>query len=300
MKISTHFDPALRQRINEDMSLRKFAMKTQISYIRAINRLYEYLQHSPENTTREELREFQLFLVNDGATGTTINAIISGLKFLYKITLDNSHLVSKLNTIPVARNLPIVLNLEEMKRFLAAAVHPKYHAAFSVAYGAGLRVSEVVSLKVSDVDKERMVLRVEQGKGSKDRYTKLSPALHQYLRHWWCFANKHGQMYLEGWLFPGLDPINHMSARHLSRICVETAKLAGITKKVSMHTLRHSFATHLLEAHVDIRVIQVLLGHSRLSTTALYAQVATNLLHEVISPLDALESKDKTKDKDKS
>ena len=240
MKISTHFDPALRQRINEDMSLRKFAVKTQISYIRAINRLCEYLQHSPENTTREELREFQLFLVNDGATGTTINGIISGLKFLYQITLDNPQLVTKLSTIPVARNLPVVLNLDEMKCFLATAAHPKYHAAFSVAYGAGLRVSEVVSLRVSDIDSERMVLRVEQGKGSKDRYAKLSPALLEHLRHWWCFANKHGQMYREGWLFPGLDPMNHMSARQLSRICVETAKLAGINKKVSMHTLRHN------------------------------------------------------------
>ena len=121
MKISTHFPPALRQRINEDMNMRKFAVKTQISYIRAINRLCEYLQHSPENTTREELREFQLFLVNDGATGTTINGIISGLKFLFQTTLDNPHLVSKLNTVPVARNLPVVLNLDEMKCFLATA-----------------------------------------------------------------------------------------------------------------------------------------------------------------------------------
>ncbi len=294
MKISTHFDPALRQRMNEDMSLRKLAVKTQISYIRAINRLCEYLQHSPENITHEELREFQLFLVNDGSSGTTINSIISGLKFLYQTTLDKPQTVSKLSYLPVARNLPIVLNLEEVKRFLATAAHPKYHAAFSVAYGSGLRVSEVVSLKVSDVDSERMVLRVEQGKGRKDRYAKLSPALLKHLRHWWCFANKYGQMYREGWLFPGLDPINHMSARQLSRICVKTAKQAGISKKVSMHTLRHSFATHLLEAHVDIRVIQVLLGHAKLGTTALYAQVATNLLQEVISPLDALEKKDKS------
>ena len=299
MKISTYFDPALRQRMNDDMRMRKLAAKTQIGYIRSINRLCEYLKHSPATITREELRKFQLYLVNNGATGATINGIIAGLRFLYQITLDNTHVVAKLHTIPVARNLPVVLNLDEAKRFLAAAVHPKYNAAFSVAYGAGLRVSEVVSLKVCDVDSERMALRVEQGKGGRDRYAKLSPALLEHLRNWWCFANKHGQMYREGWLFPGLDPINHMSARQLSRICIETAKQAGINKKVSMHTLRHSFATHLLEAHVDIRVIQVLLGHSRLSTTALYAQVATDLLREVISPLDALEEKDKGKDKDK-
>ncbi|KGJ95999.1 tyrosine-type recombinase/integrase [Thalassotalea sp. ND16A] len=239
MKISTYFDPALRQRMNDDMNVRKLSAKTQIGYIRAINRLCEYLHHSPTTITREELRQFQLYLVNDGATGATINGIIAGLRFLYQITLDNTHVVSKLHTIPIARNLPVVLNLDEAKRFLAAAVHPKYNAAFSVAYGAGLRVSEVVSLKVSDVDSERMALRVEQGKGGRDRYAKLSPALLEHLRNWWCFANKHGQMYREGWLFPGLDPINHMSARQLSRICVETAKQAGIDKKISMHTLRH-------------------------------------------------------------
>jgi len=259
MKISTLFPPALRQRINEDMCLRKLALKTQISYIRAVNNLCEYLQHSPDNTTQQELRQFQLFMVNNGASGSAINNTISGLKFLYQTTLDKPKTVSKLSYIPVARNLPIVLNLEEMKRFLAVAAHPKYHAALSVAYGAGLRVSEVVSLKVSDVDSERMVLRVDQGKGSKDRYDKLSPSLLEHLRHWWCFANKHGQMYREGWLFPRLDPINPMSARQLSRICVKTAKQASINKKISMHTLRHSFTTYLLEAHVDIRVTQVLL-----------------------------------------
>jgi integrase/recombinase XerD len=293
MNISTYFDPTLRQRINDDMRMRKLAVKTQIAYIRAVNRLCEYLHHSPATTSREELREFQLHLVNNGASGSTINTIIAGLRFLYQITLDKPQLISKLSTIHVARNLPVVLSLEEARRFLVAAAHPKYNAAFSVAYGAGLRVSEVVSLKVSDVDSERMALRVEQGKGGRDRYAKLSPALLEHLRNWWCFANKHGQMHRQGWLFPGLDPIHHMSARQLSRICVETAKQAGIEKKVSMHTLRHSFATHLLEAHVDIRVIQVLLGHSRLSTTALYAQVATDLLREVISPLDTLDDKDK-------
>jgi integrase/recombinase XerD len=131
------------------------------------------------------------------------------------------------------------LSLEEIKLFLAAAAHPKYHAAFSIAYGAGLRVSEVVSLKVSDIDSERMVLRVEQGKGSRDRYAMLSPALLDHLRQWWLFANKHGQMHREGWLFPGLNSINHMTSRQLARVCTTTAKDAGINKKVSMHTLRH-------------------------------------------------------------
>jgi site-specific recombinase XerD len=294
MIFSTYFDLKLRQRFTEDMDMRKLAAKTQMDYLRAVNRLSDYLQCSPANVTREKLRAFQLFLVNDGVTGPTINATLAGLRFLYNVTLDKPYLIAKLSTVSVARKLPIVLNLEEIKRFLDAAAHPKYHAAFSVAYGAGLRISEVVSLKVSDIDSERMVLLVEEGKGGKDRYAMLSPALLEHLRQWWSFANQHGQMHRKGWLFPGVNPINHMSARHLARVCTKTAIDAGISKRVSMHTLRHSFATHLLEAHVDIRVIQVLLGHSRLDTTALYAQVATNLLREVISPLDAL-SDDKSK-----
>ena len=164
----------------------------------------------------------------------------------------------------------------------------KFKAALAVAYGSGLRVSEVVALKVSDIDSERMILRVEQGKGSRDRYALLSPALVDHLRDWWCFANHEGQMFAGSWLFPGLNPINHMTSRHLSRVCKQTAKAADIEKNVSMHTLRHSFATHLLEAGVDIRVIQVLLGHAQLNTTARYTQVATDLLRQVISPLDSL------------
>ena len=160
-----------------------------------------------------------------------------------------------------------------------------------------MRVSEVVALKVSDIDSKRMILRVEQGKGSRDRYALLSPALVDYLRGWWCFANRDGQMFEGGWLFPGLNPIDHMTARHLSRVCKQTANAAAIEKNVSMHTLRHSFATHLLEAKVDIRVIQVLLGHAQLNTTARYTQVATDLLKEVISPLDTITpQKKKVKD----
>ncbi|PKI16093.1 tyrosine-type recombinase/integrase [Colwellia sp. 12G3] len=239
MFFATYFDPELSRRFTEDMVIRNFTAKTQIDYVRALNRLCEYLKHSPKDATRDNLREFQLFLVEDGATGTTINCSLSGLRFLYNVTLDNPQLLTKLITVSVARKLPIILSLEEIKLFLATAAHPKYHAAFSVAYGAGLRVSEVVSLKVSDIDSELMVLRVEQGKGSRDRYAMLSPALLDHLRHWWLFANKHGQMHREGWLFPGLNPINHMTSRQLARICRTTAKDAGINKKVSMHTLRH-------------------------------------------------------------
>jgi len=293
MNISPYFSAQLRKRINEDMMMRKLATKTQIAYIRGVNKLCEYLQHSPKTTTQEELREFQLFMVNHGVSGITVNATLTALKFFFQITLDKAEVVTRVRPVTVARKLPVVLSVEEAKRFMAMATHPKFKAALAVAYGAGLRVSEVVSLKVSDIDSERMILRVEQGKGSRDRYALLSPVLLEHLRGWWRFANQQGQMFVGGWLFPGLNPIDHMTARHLSRVCKQTANAADIDKNVSMHTLRHSFATHLLEAKVDIRLIQVLLGHAQLNTTARYTQVATDLLKEVISPLDTITPKKK-------
>jgi len=239
MNISPFFSAPLRQRINEDMTMRKFATKTQIEYIRGVNKLCEHLQHTPETTTQEELREFQLFMVNHGVSGMTVNSTLTAVKFLFKITLDKPEIVARVCPVTVARKLPIVLSLEEAKRFMAFATHPKFKAALAVAYGAGLRVSEVVSLKVSDIDSKRMALRVEQGKGSRDRYALLSPALLEHLRDWWRFANQQGQMFEGSWLFPGLNPIDHMTSRHLSRICKQTANAAGIEKNVSMHTLRH-------------------------------------------------------------
>lgn len=289
MNISPFFTPSLHERFTQDLTLRKLNSHTQVGYIRAVNRLCDYLMHSPETATDEELRLFQLFMVNDGVTGPTINSTISGVRFLFQYTLDKPHVIRKLSPVMVPRKLPVILNVDEVTRLLDAAKHPKYKAALAVAYGAGLRVSEVVSLKVTDVDSQRMALRVEQGKGGRDRYAMLSPVLLEHLRNWWHFAQKHQQMYRGGWLFPGQDPINHLSSRQLSRACRNIAQSAGINKKVTMHTLRHSFATHLLESKVNIRIIQTLLGHSRLSTTALYAQVATDLLREVISPLDKLE-----------
>ena len=164
----------------------------------------------------------------------------------------------------------------------------KHQTALSVAYGAGLRVSEVVALKVGDIDSERMTLRIEQGKGRKDRYAMLAPVLLERLRTWWRVARAQGKMLDGGWLFPGLNPIESLTTRQLNRAVHAAALAAGIDKRVSMHTLRHSFATHLLEQKVDIRVIQVLLGHKKLETTSLYTHVATDLLREVISPLERL------------
>src|ERR1700722_1087701 len=186
---------------------------------------------------------------------------------------------------PKPRKLPVVLSPEEVARLLDAAPGLKYKAALSVAYGAGLRAAEVISLKVGDVDNKRMVIRVEQGKGRKDRYVMLSPHLLELLRAWWRAA------WPQGWLFPGRDRVQPMTTRQLNRACHTAAQRAEIDKRVSLHTLRHSFATHLLEQNIDIRVIQVLLGHARLDSTALYTRVATKTIREVMSPLEHIARK---------
>jgi integrase/recombinase XerD len=277
----------LRQRMIDDMRMRKFSQKTQSSYIRAVRQFSAYLGRSPDTATVEELRNYQLHLVDHGTSPGSLNAAISGLKFFFDITLGNGELMAKMQPVHLPRTLPVVLSREEMARLIAAARNLKHQTALSVAYGAGLRVSEVINLKVGDVDSQRMTLRIEQGKGKKDRYAMLPPILLDRLRVWWRVARAQGKMFDGGWLFPGLNPIEPLTARQLNRAVHAAAQAAEIDKRVSMHTLRHSFATHLLEQKVDIRVIQVLLGHKKLETTALYAQVATDLLREVISPLES-------------
>jgi site-specific recombinase XerD len=217
-----------------------------------------------------------------------LNSTITALRFFFGVTLDHAEVVAKMSSVREPHKLPVVLSCEEVARLIEAAGTPKYQAALSVAYGAGLRASEVVSLKVGDIDSTRMTLRIEQGKGHKDRYAMLSPLLLERLRAWWRFAHAKGKILDGGWLFPGQNPINPLSTRQLNRICHMAAAAADIDKRVSMHTLRHSYATHLLEQKVDIRIIQVLLGHKRLETTALYAQVATDVLRGVTSPLELL------------
>jgi integrase/recombinase XerD len=191
--------------------------------------------------------------------------------------------------VRVPHQLPVVLSRDEAARLIAAAPNLKSQTALSIAYGTGLRVSEVIALKVTDIDSKRMTLRVEQGKGRKDRYAMLSPVLLDRLRAWWRLAHAQGKMLPNGWLFPGLDPMDPLTARQLNRAVHSAAQAAKIDKHVSMHTLRHSFATHLLEQKVDIRVIQVMLGHKKLETTSIYTHVATELLREVVSPLEAVQ-----------
>jgi len=278
----------LRQRMIDDMRLRKLSPKTQTGYIRAVRQFAGFLRRSPDTATVEELRRYQLHLVDHGISPVSLNATLTGLRFFFEVTADHPEAMAKMHTVRVPRTLPVVLSRDEAARLIAAAPSLKYQAALSVAYGAGLRASEVVGLKVGDIDSQRKTLRVEQGKGRKDRYAMLSPLLLERLRTWWRVAHAQGKLLEGGWLFPGQSPINPMSTRQLNRAVHAAAAAAEIDKRVSMHTLRHSFATHLLEQKVDIRVIQVLLGHKKLETTALYAQVATEVLREVISPLEGL------------
>jgi integrase/recombinase XerD len=278
----------LRQRMMDDMRMRQLAPKTQASYLRIVREFTRYLGRPPDTATVEDLRGYQLHLVDHGTSPISLNASITGLKFFFGITLREPDLMGRMQPVRVPRTLPVVLSPDEVGRLIAAAGNLKHQTALSVAYGAGLRASEVVALKVGDVDSRRMTLRIEQGKGRKDRYAMLSPVLLERLRVWWRVAHAQGRMLEGGWLFPGLDPVDPLSTRQLNRAIHSAAEAAHIDKRVSMHTLRHSFATHLLEQKVDIRVIQVLLGHKKLETTALYAQVATDLLREVISPLENL------------
>ena len=280
---------ALRQRMLDDMRMRKLELKTQSTYIRAVRHLAGFLKRSPDTATAEDLRRFQLHMVNQGVSPITLNATITGLKFLFDVTLGRGELMAGMSPVRVPQKLPVVLSREEVARLIAAASNLKYQTALSIAYGTGLRVGEIVALKVGDIDSQRMTLRVEQGKGRKDRYAMLSPVLLERLRAWWRLAHAQGKMLPGGWLFPGMNPVDPLTARQLNRAVHDAAEAAKIDKRVTMHTLRHCFATHLLEQKVDIRLIQVLLGHKRLDTTTIYAHVATEILHEVVSPLEGLQ-----------
>jgi integrase/recombinase XerD len=272
----------LRQRMIEDMTIRKFAPKTQHDYLQRVKNFATYLGRSPDTANFEDLRRYQLHLAASGAGVPTLNQTISTLRFFFKVTLGRPDIVERTAFVHEPSKLPVVLSPEEVARLLDAASSLKYKTALSVAYGAGLRASEVVALKVSDIDSQRMVIRVEQGKGRKDRYVMLSPHLLDLLRAWWKLARP------QGWLFPGQNRLNPLTTRQLNRACHAAADKAEINKRVSLHTLRHSFATHLLEQNIDIRVIQVLLGHAKLDTTALYTRVATKTIQQVMSPLDRI------------
>ncbi len=274
----------LRRRMIEDMTVRGHGEKTKLDYIRAIKRFAAFLGRSPDTATAEELRAWQLHMSETNVSVSTFNQAITVLRFFFTVTCGRDELVRHMRFRRAPRRLPVTLSPEEVTRLIEAAPGPglKYKAALSIAYGAGLRASEVVNLKIGDIDSERMLIRVDQGKGRKDRNVMLSPSLLELLRDYWRETRP------QGWLFPGQQSVAPISARQLNRVVHAAAAAAEIRKRVSKHTLRHSFATHLLEEDTDIRVIQVLLGHAKLDTTARYAHVATRMIRTVMSPLDAM------------
>lgn len=274
----------LRQRMIEDMTIRQFGSKTQHDYVRVVADFARFLDRSPDQAEPEDLRRYQLRLAAEGASPAKMNAAVSALRFFFKVTLGRQGYGERLATVRKEDRLPEVLSPEEVALLLHCAPSLKHKAALSVAYGCGLRVSEIVHLKVADIDSARMLVRVEQGKGRKDRYVMLSPELLELLRAWWRMARP------QGWLFPGRDPGQPITPRQLNRALKAAAASAGLDKPVSMHTLRHCFATHLLERQTDVRVIQALLGHKKLDTTARYTRVAIKTLGAVQSPLTHLRS----------
>jgi site-specific recombinase XerD len=278
----------LRQRLIDDMNMRRFSRETQRNYVRDVGRFATFLGRPPDTATADEVRGFQVEQRDAGVPVPTMNSIVSALRFFFTHTLDRPDLARKLVRTGHPRKIPVVLSLDEVARLLDATTCLKHQAALSVAYGAGLRVAEVAALKVSDIDSERMLLRVERGKGGRYRNAMLPEGLLVLLREWWRAGRQQGVMHPEGWLFPGQSAMKPISTRQLYRIVVDAAQAAGITKRVGPHTLRHSFATHLLEDGVDIRIIQALLGHAKLDTTAFYTKVATRTVRAVISPLDKL------------
>ncbi len=285
----------LRERFVEDMTVRGFTDKTRHDYIRTVAGFAAFLERSPNTATAEDIRRFQIHPSERGMNAPAMNSAVAALRFFFNHTADRPDLARKLIRLRYPRKLPTVLSPDEAARLIAATTCLKHRAALSVAYGAGLRVAEVASLKVGDIDSERMLIplrrlrrQVERGKGGRSRHALLSPDLLALLRAWWQQGRRDGVMLPGGWLFPGQDPAKPITTRQLSRVVEAAAEAAGLTKRVSPHTLRHSFATHLLEDGVDIRVIQVLLGHAKLDNTALYTRVATKIVRMVTSPLDKI------------
>lgn len=274
----------LRERMIEDMRIRGLGDKAQKAHIRAIKDFAAYLGRSPDTATPEELRAYQFHMTNNGVSPWTFNVRISSLRFFFGITCAREEMKRYMQFQRKPHRLPIVLSVEEVGDLMAAVPGPglKYRAALGIGYGAGLRAAEVCNLKINDIDSDRMLIHVDNGKGGRDRKVMLSPGLLTLLRDYWLEARP------QGWLFPGKPKINPMSPRQLNRAFTSAKHMAGIAKPATLHSLRHSFATHLLEANTDVRVIQVLLGHAKLSTTARYTHVATKTIRDTVSPFETL------------
>jgi len=272
----------LRRRMIEDMTVRNLSPATQQSYLYAVAKFSHFFSRSPDRLGPEEVRAYQLHLIAGRRSWSHVNQTVSALRFFFGVTLGRSDAHERIVAAREPQRLPVVLSSDEVVRFLHAVPVLRNRVALTTAYGAGLRVGEVASLETAAIDSSRMLIRIVQGKGGKDRYVMLSPQLLHILRAYWRLARP-GR-----WLFPGQDPAQPVSLATLQDACREAVRRADLGKPVTVHTLRHSFATHLLEAGTDIRVIQALLGHARLSTTARYAQVATHVIAATQSPLDRL------------
>jgi len=269
----------------EDMTIRNLSPETQQSYLRAVAKFSRHFGQSPDRLGVADVRAYQVYLTSQSIAWSSLNQTVCALRFFYGVTLGRSEMPELIAYAHAPRKLPVVLSGEEVVRFLEAVPGLKSRVALTTAYAAGLRLSEVVALKVTDIDSQRMVIRIERGKGGKERQAMLSEQLLQILRAYWRLARP------RRWLFPGRNPEHPISRKMLAFACQLASEVAGLSKHVTVHTLRHSFATHLLESGTDIRIIQVLLGHNHVSTTALYTQVAASTIRKATSPLDRLDVK---------
>jgi integrase/recombinase XerD len=277
----TEMNP-LRRRMIEDMQVRNLSPVTQRCYVHAVGKFARHFNRSPDRLGLEEVRAYQIHLNTTGISWAGFNVAVCALRFLYGVTLGRTAMVERIPYARKRRQLPVILSAEEIVRFFAAVPNLKHRTALMTAYAAGLRVSEVVRLKLADIDSSRMLIRVDQGKGGRDRYIMLSPQLLIVLRTYWRKTRP------AHWLFPGQDDSRPLDPSVLQTTCRIARATAKLDKPVTVHTLRHSFATHLLEAGTDIRIIQVLLGHRDLSTTARYTQVAATTIGNTASPFDRL------------
>lgn len=275
----------LRQRMLEDMTIRNYAKRTQETYLWCVKRFAEYYRKSPDLLGPEEVRRYQVYLTRERKVAfRTLNCYVASLRFLYGVTLKKPWPIEMIPYAKVERRLPVVLSTGEVSQLFRAISNPKYRTILATIYGAGLRVSEVATLRVTDIDSKRQQIRVQCGKGRKDRYVMLSPRLLELIRDYWKADRPKGTL-----LFPGATPEQPLHVTGIQRMCQRAAKRCGLKKSITPHTLRHCFATHLLEAGTDLRTIQMLMGHKSLQTTTVYLHVSNRVSGQIKSPLDGLE-----------
>jgi site-specific recombinase XerD len=268
----------------QDMELKNLSTRTINTYVARVYNFAAHFGRSPERLGRDDVRAYLLFLIQEKKVSWSVyNQALCALRFCYEITLGRKDVLERIPFPKQAKRLPVVLGTDEVAAFFAALVDVKHRAILMTAYAAGLRLSEVTGLRVDDVDSKRMVIRVRQAKGRRDRYVMLSPRLLALLREYWKLERP------TDWLFPGGVPGHPITGKAVHKICVRAARDAGLGKHVTVHTLRHSFATHLLEAGTDIRTIQILLGHRKLETTAIYTHVSPAAVEATRSPLDRIQ-----------